>query len=135
MDSILFFHQIFNSEDFKDFFQISEEKKKVQVTSSLLVPAPLNLVTAIVPTSRKNPKNKTDGFTLCSDSPEPLYSSHSGMHFSMLLWRLIISSTYWQVYLETKIYLKHYVSNVLNSLVLIHGILSLWQDAFVWLGI
>lgn len=79
MGLVLSFHYIFNSEDFKDFLQISEEKKKVQVTSSLLVPAPLNLATAIAPAARKKPKNIIDGFTA------PLYSSHTGMHFSILL--------------------------------------------------
>lgn len=83
MGLFLSFHHISNSEDFKDFLQISEEKKKVP--SNLLVPVPLNLATATAPASKKNPKTTKGGFTLCSDSPEPLYSSHSGMDFSILL--------------------------------------------------
>lgn len=69
----------------KTFLQTSEEKKKLQETSSQLVPAPLNRAAAIAPTPRKKQISLTDGLTSCRDSPEPLYSSHSGMCFSILL--------------------------------------------------
>lgn len=80
MGLVLSFHYIFNSEDFKDFLQISEEKKKVQVTSSLLVPAPLNLATAIAPAARKKPQKH-----------------------NRWIYRAFVFFTYWHAFLNTAV--------------------------------